>query len=327
MNETKEKINQKHIKMPIVFMGTSELSEVILQSLIEKNYNIIGVFTKPDAKVGREQELYQPPVKQLAQENKIPVFQPQKFNEEAIEQLKDLKPDLIIVAAYGKIIPQSVLNIPGFGCINVHVSLLPEFRGPSPVQNAILAGKSETGTTIMLMNKGIDTGDILAQKIVPIDPNENSATLMEKMSQISADLLLETIPLWIDRKIKPRPQDNSSATFCQLIERDDGHIYWSNDAVEIYNRYRALTPWPGIFSYWKNGNELIRLKLSSITLQKTDPQQKHEEGQIFEIGDSIGAQTANGVILIKEIQQEGKKNMGIKEFINGHPTFIGSILQ
>jgi methionyl-tRNA formyltransferase len=321
-----EKQESKKIKLPIVFMGTSELSAVILAAMIKEGYKIVGVFTKPDAKIGREQEIVKSPVKKLAQENKIPLFQPEKLNLEAVEQLKKLKPDLIIVAAFGKIIPQAVLDIPGFGCINVHASLLPKYRGPSPIQNAIMAGENQTGISIMLMDKGIDTGDILAQEKIDIDPDDNTATLMEKLSDLSAALILKTLPLWIERKIQPQPQNNSLATLCQLIEREDGHIFWSDRAEDIYNRYRALSPWPGIFSYWKDGADTIRLKLKTVKLQKMDPQQKHTEGEIFEIGNDIGVQTAEGVIILKEIQREGKKTMDVKEFVNGCPNFVGSIL-
>ncbi|KKQ60143.1 MAG: Methionyl-tRNA formyltransferase [Parcubacteria group bacterium GW2011_GWC1_38_22] len=307
-------------------MGTSDLSEVVLKGLIDADYNVIGVFTKPDKKIGRKQEVTSPLVKKLAEEKNIPVFQPLRFNTEAVEQLKQLKPDLVVVAAYGKIIPEAALNIPGFGCINVHVSILPKYRGPSPIQNALLNGEKETGITIMLMDEGVDTGDILAQEIVFIDNNDNTKTLTEKLSSIGTKLLLDTIPLWIGQKIEPKTQNHEHATFCELIEREDGRIYWTNSAEEIHNRFRALTPWPGIFTYWKNSSSIIRIKLINIRLQKTNPLEKHQEGEIFEIGDDIGVQTANGVIILKELQKEGKKAIDAKSFTNGHPNFIGSIL-
>ncbi|EKD46893.1 MAG: hypothetical protein ACD_67C00025G0003, partial [uncultured bacterium] len=315
------------IKLRIVFMGTSNLSETVLGALIENEYNLVGVFTKPDQKIGRKQEVTEPLVKKMALEHKIPVFQPLKFNNEAVEDLKKLKPDLVIVAAYGKIIPKAALEIPGFGCINVHVSLLPKYRGPSPIQNALLAGEKETGVTIMLMDQGVDTGDILAQKTAPIKPNDNTEVLMKKLAELGAKLLLETIPLWIEGKIEKIEQDHSKATNCQLIEREDGKIYWIDTAEDIYNRYRALTPWPGVFTYWKNDSSIIRLKLVSIEIQKINPIEKHVEGEVFEIGESIGVQTAEGIIILKEIQKEGKKSTDIKAFLNGHKNFIGSVLQ
>ncbi|EKE25006.1 MAG: hypothetical protein ACD_5C00331G0007 [uncultured bacterium] len=317
---------ENKIKLRTVFMGTSDLSEAILKSLIEKEYNLVGVFTKPDQKIGRKQELTSPLVKKLAEEKKIPVFQPIKFNSEAVESLRQLKPDLVIVAAYGKIIPSSALEIPGFGCINVHVSLLPKYRGPSPIQNALLNGETETGITIMLMDEGVDTGDILMQEKVAILPNDNTQTLTEKLSQKGADTLLKTIPLWIEQKIEPAPQDNSKATFCELIEREDGRIYWNLSAEEIFNRWRALTPWPGIFTYLEGGSGLIRLKLISIKIQRTDPIEKRKNGEVFELGDDIGVQTSKGIIILKTIQKEGKKAVDAKSFANGQPDFIGIIL-
>lgn len=311
----------------MVFMGTSDLSEKILGALIENEYNIVGVFTKPDMKVGRKQIIEESLVKKMAQEKNIPVFQPIKFNSDAVEELKTLKPDLVVVAAYGKIIPTAALEIPGFGSLNVHVSLLPKYRGPSPIQNALLSGEAETGVTIMMMDEGVDTGDILTQRKTPIDPSDTTGSLMEKMSLVGSELLLETIPLLIEGKIERKPQDQSQATLCQLIEREDGKIFWTDSAQDIHNRYRALTPWPGIFTFWKNNSEIVRLKLISIALQKINPLEKHAVGEVFELGSDIGVQTEDGIIILKEIQMEGKKTTDIKSFINGYPNFIGSILQ
>lgn len=318
---------KKQIKLRVVFMGTSDLSETILGALLDNSYNVVGVFTKVDKKIGRKQELTSPKVKLLAEKNELPIFQPRSFKHpEAIEQLRTLKPDLIVVAAYGKILSKAVLEIPGFGCINVHVSLLPKYRGPSPVQNAILNGETETGTTIMLMDEGIDTGDLLSQRKLEIKPTDTTGLLMPKLAKQGAELLLETLPNWIERKLKPVRQDHFHACLCQLIEREDGHILWVEDAQSIFNKYRALTPWPGIFTYWKNNSTTIRLKLISIELQKENSQQARPYGEVFEIGCDIGVQTIKGVILIKEIQKEGKKTTDIKSFVNGHPKFIGSVL-
>ncbi len=319
--------NQKQIKPRVVFMGTSDLSEKILAFLVENNYNLVGVFTKIDKKVGRKQELTSPAVKLLAEKHGLPVFQPQSFkNAEVIQQLRDLKPALIVVAAYGKILPKSVLEIPSFGCINVHVSLLPKYRGPSPVQNALLCGESETGTTIMLMDEGVDTGDILAQRKLAISPTDTTGSLMTKLAIQGAELLIDTLPLWVERKIEPIQQNHLQASFCQLIERKDGHISWTENAQTIYNKYRALTPWPGIFTYWKNDSATVRLKLITIDFQQESLESKKAEGEVFKIGSDVGVQTAKGVILIKELQKEGKKTTDIAAFINGHPKFIDSIL-
>jgi len=318
--------NEKHIKLKTIFMGTSMFAQDIFNALLDEKYNIIAVFTKPDSKAGRKQELLESPIKKIATKNKIPVFQPQKFDEQTLSELKNLKPDLIIVAAYGKILPKQAVDLPGFGCINVHPSLLPKFRGPSPIQNTILLGEKETGSTIMLMDEGMDSGDILAQEKIEIENEDNTLTLSEKLSKLSTRLLLQTIPPWVERKITPKKQDASKSTLCQLIERNDGEIIWNQDALDIYNKYRALYPWPGIFTFWKNENSIQRIKLLKIQLQKINPEIHHEIGEVFEIGDSIGIQAIKGVIILEEVQLEGKKPVSAKEFSNGYSNFIGSIL-
>lgn len=318
--------NKKEIKLRTVFMGTSSLSEKILTDLIAEGYNIIAVYTKPDKKTGREQEITESPVKKIATEHKLTVIQPEKFNVEAISELKKLKPDLILVAAYGKILPKEVLEIPGFGCLNVHTSLLPKFRGPSPIQNALLCGEKETGTTIMLMDEGIDTGKIIAQAKITIKDDDTNESLTEKLAIFSSELLLKTLPAWIERKIEATDQDNSLATLCQLIEREDGRIFWEEEAENIYNKYRALYPWPGVFTFWKNNDSMFRLKLISISLQRLNSEQTYPAGQVFQLGEKIGVQTLSGIIFLEQIQLEGKKTTSITEFINGYPDFVGSIL-
>jgi methionyl-tRNA formyltransferase len=314
-----------NIKIRIIFMGTSIFADEILRSLLKENYNIISVWTKPDKKVGRDQEMKEAEVKLTAKQNKLPVFQPERLDENAIQEIKNQKPDLIVVAAYGKIIPESILEIPGFGALNVHPSLLPKFRGPSPIQNALLQGETETGTTIMLMNAGVDTGDILRQSKIKIDNEETKKELTEKLAKLSADLLLKTIPLWVERRIEPKKQDDSLATLCQLIERNDGRIVWTEDAESIYNRYRALTPWPGIFTFWKNDEKAKRIKMNSISLLK-DNSPKFRLGEVFKFQEKIAVQTGKGAIILDEIQLEGKKSVKAEEFINGYQNFIGSVL-
>lgn len=308
-------------------MGTSEFAAEILESLIVSGYNIVAVYTQPDKKAGREQEIKESAVKELANRSKLPVFQPSKFSEAVVEEMKGQKPDLIILAAYGKIIPASVLSLPGFGALNVHASLLPKYRGPSPIQNALLNGEKETGVTMMLMDETIDTGDILSQKKTPIDKNETAQELAKKLAKISSALLLETVPLWIERKITPQKQNNSQATLCQLIEKEDGKIIWAEDAETIYNLFRAFTPWPGIFAYWDAENGRRRIKLNKISFLRNNPETKHHIGEIFQIGEKIGVQCNLGVVILEEVQLEGKNNMKIEEFMNGYQNFIGSTLR
>lgn len=309
-------------KNKIIFFGTSEFSEVILNSLIKTGYDIAGVFTRPDQKIGRRQEWQKTPVKILAKKNNIPVFDPKKLDETAIKQIKDLSPDLIILVAYGKIIPQSVLDSPKFGAINVHPSLLPKLRGPSPIQNSLLAGEKETGTTIMLMDAGIDTGDILSQKRISVGQDETFPELSQKLAGKSAKLLLETIPLWIEGKIKPQKQNNEAATFCQLIKKEDGKINWHESAQSVYNEYKAFYSWPGIFTVW-NGK---RIKLNKIILAKDKSGKKQPAGKVFKLNDGLAIQTRKGAIILEELQLEGKPNVKAADFINGYKNFIGSIL-
>ena len=314
-------------KVRVVFMGTPPLSATLLEALLAKGYNIVGVVTKPDKGVGRDNEKEGSAVKQLAIERGLSLLQPEKIDAEAIAAIKDWKPDLIVVAAYGRILPAPLLALPGFGCINFHTSLLPQWRGASPIQNALLAGATETGVTLMLMDQGMDTGDILTQKSVPIAPTDTTPTLTEKLLTLGTDLLIETLPLWIERKITATKQDAEKATLCQLIEREDGRVMWSDDAESIYNRYRALTPWPGIFTYFKRDDNLLRLKLITISCQKMNAATVHPLGTVFEIGEKIGVQTENGIIFLDEVQLESKSVLPIREFIRGNESFIGTLLQ
>jgi len=314
-------------KIRTVFMGTPEFASVILAGLIEQKYNIVGVVTKIDKPAGRKQKATESAVKKKALEHHLPVFQPEKFDEETIESIKKLQPDLIIVVAYGKILPVEILKIPGFGCINVHASLLPKWRGASPIQNALLAGADKTGITVMLMDPGMDTGDILTQKKIAIDPDDTKESLSVKLIAVGRDLLLETLPLWIDRTLTPKPQDQSQSTLCQLIEREDGYIMWTDSAESIYNRYRALYPWPGIFSFWKKEDGRMRLKLHRISYQKQSPQTPHLLGQIFEVGEKVGVQTGEGVIFLEEVQVEGKTRIPIADFLLGNREIIDSFLE
>lgn len=317
------------IKLRTIFMGTSAFAETILNSLIQAEYNVVSVYTQPDKKAGSDKQVQKTPVKITAEKNNIPVFEPDKLDENVIQKIREQKPDLIVVAAYGKILPNAILEIPGFGAINVHASLLPKYRGPSPIQNALLSGETETGTTIMLMGEGIDTGDILSQRKTQINKDETAFELSKKLSQLSSDLLLETIPLWVERKIKPQKQDDSQASLCQLIERADGKIFWAEEAESIYNKFRAFYPWPGIFTFWQRTNENYpkRIKLNKISFSKTNPPTSHHIGEVFQIAEKVAVQTVSGIIVLEEIQMEGKPNMKIEEFLNGYPDFIGSILR
>lgn len=318
---------KKSMQLRLVFMGTSSFANTILEALIAKEYNLISVYTQADKKVGRNQNLQKTAVKITAENKQLPVFSPLKFGEAEILELQNQKPDLIIVAAYGKILPKNILNLPGFGAINVHASLLPKYRGPSPIQNSLLAGEQKTGITIMLMDSGIDTGEILSQKEIAITPDETNEELSEKLANLSVPLLLETLTLWVERKISPQSQDTASASLCQLIERSDGKIIWSNDAQKIYNQYRAFYSWPGVFTYWQRGEINIRIKLNKLSFEKSITHDKYQFGEVFQSSEKIAVQTGRGIIFLDEVQMEGKNNLKIKDFLNGNPNFIGAILK
>jgi methionyl-tRNA formyltransferase len=318
---------KKAIKVRAIFMGTSGFAASVLESLIKEKYNIVSVYTQPGKKSGREQSVEPSAVKLVAQKNSLPVFEPSKLDENVQKEIAGQKPDIIIVVAYGKIIPKNILDIPGFGIINVHASLLPKYRGPSPIQNALLNGDEEIGATIMLMNEGIDSGDILSQKSLVVSPKDVYENISEKVSSLSSKLLLKTLALWIERKTKPQKQDDSMATFCQLIERSDGKILWNEKASSIFNKFRAFHLWPGIFSYWENGDSLKRIKFNEITFQEEAAGEKKYAGEVFDFKGKIAIQTSKGLIFPEKVQLEGKKQMAISEFINGYPTILGSILK
>lgn len=314
-------------KPKIVFMGTSQFAATVLKALVSAQYDISAVYTKPDAKAGRKQELQKSAVKAAAEELNISVETPLKLDQETIEKIKNQKPDLIIVAAYGKILPPEILKIPRFGCLNVHASLLPKYRGSSPIQNALLDGEKETGVTIMLMDEGVDTGDIIIQRKTSIGKDEMLLELTERLSQLGAGLLIDTVPQWISGYVQAQPQDNSKAVICQLIEREDGKINWADNAEDIYNQYRALTPWPGIFSFWKQDESYMRLKLKKISYDPKDPSEPHHLGEVFLLDGNVAVKAESGSIMLLEVQLEGKKTVTAEEFLRGASNFIGSILK
>jgi len=308
-------------------MGTSFFAAAILEALIKDDYNIISVYTKPDQPVGRDQKVRKSEVKILSEQEKLRIFTPEKIDKDTILEIKEQEPDIIIVASYGKILTEEILKLPRFGAINVHASLLPKFRGPSPIQNAILNGEKETGATIMLMDKGIDTGDILSQQKIDINPEETYPELLKRISQLSSYALLKTLPLWIRKKISPKKQEENKATYCQLIERSDGKIIWTNDARSIYKQWRALLPWPGIFTYWEKNGVNLRLKLTKISPVPGELKDNREMGEVMDLNGKTAVKAASGIIILEEIQLEGKAKVKIGDFINGHPDFIGSRLK
>lgn len=302
----------------IVFMGTPEFAVPTLKLLIE-NHDVLGVVTQPDRPAGRNNKLRPSPVKQVAIEAGIPVFQPKRLrNPEAVEELKKWDADFHVVVAFGQILPRAVLDLPKIAPINIHGSLLPRWRGAAPIHAAIRAGDSETGITIMIIDAGLDTGPMLTKRAIPIENGETAQTLHDKLSQIGAELLIETLPKVISGEVQPQPQDDSLSTYAPQIKKEEGQIDWSLPALDIERLVRAFTPWPGTFTFW-NGKQL---KIhEGMNGGGTAPQ-----GQVVEKNGQIAIGTGDGLYYPHEVQLAGKKRVSIMDFANGYGDFMGSIL-
>ncbi|MFH0856969.1 MAG: methionyl-tRNA formyltransferase [bacterium] len=302
----------------ILFFGTSEFAVPTLQKLIDNNYSIAAVVTQPDKPVGRKQIITPPPVKLLAEKYNIPVLQPETLKSFSSQfpnlksKISNLK--LIAVASYGKIIPNEILKMSQFGALNVHPSLLPKYRGPAPIQAAILNGDKETAVTIMLMDKEMDHGPILTQKKFFIDSTPTFLWLHDKLSSLGADLLIKTIPEWISGEITPIPQDDSLAAYTKIIKKDDGKILWNKSAIEIERQIKAFTPWPGCWSVFQGK----RIKIIDATASDKQISVKNP-GQIFKTDkNKMIAVCDQGCLEILTLQLEGKKPISGEEFLRGH---------
>jgi methionyl-tRNA formyltransferase len=294
----------------VVFMGSPDFALNSLR-LLTQHYQVVGVVTQPDRASGRGRELKAPPVKLLAQELNIPVIQPEKLREpEAMQQLQAWAPDLIVVAAFGQILKKDVLDFPKYGCVNVHASLLPRWRGAAPINAAVLAGDEETGVTIMKMDVGLDTGPMLAMKRIRIKPDDTAGSLFEALATLGADLLIETLPAYMDGNLTPQPQPEEGATYAPMLKKEDGRLDFNQSALELERRIRAMSPWPGAW-FELNGNVL---KVGRGVVSET----KGNEVESRLIVDGRPAVTcADGVLILDEVQPPGKKMMPGKAFLSG----------
>lgn len=301
----------------IVFMGTPDFSVPVLNSLVRQGYNIVGVVTQPDRPKGRKKVITPTPVKVEAEKHNIPVLQPKKIrDQEEIDKVLALNPELIITAAYGQILPNEILDVPKFGCINVHASLLPELRGGAPIHYSILQGKKVTGVTIMYMVEKLDAGDMLTQVKVEIEEKDHVGTLHDKLSEAGAKLLIETIPQLLEGKLKPEKQDDSKATFASNITREQEKIDWTRDGEQIYNHIRGLHPWPVAYTYFRG-------KVMKIWWgEKVEIESPKKPGTIFEIMEDgfIVLTGSNTAIKVLELQPSGKKRMTGEDFLRGAGT-------
>jgi methionyl-tRNA formyltransferase len=303
----------------IVFMGTPDFSVPVLKRILADGYEVIAVVTQPDRPVGRKRIMTAPPVKVEAEKHGIPVFQPEKIRrKEELEPILALKPDLIVTAAFGQILPNELLEAPRLGCINVHASLLPELRGGAPIHYSIIQGKSVTGITIMYMAEKLDAGDILTKIEVPIDERDTVGTLHEKLSAAGSNLLSETLPKLINGEITAVPQNESEATFAPNIKREQEKIDWSNNGEQIYNQIRGLNPWPVAYT------ELDGLVLKVWWGEKFSTELMAEPGTIISLeDDGIVVMTGSQIaIKITELQPSGKKKMSGEQFLRGANNHI-----
>jgi methionyl-tRNA formyltransferase len=309
--------------MNVIFMGTPDFAVPTLQMLIDQNYNIQAVVTQPDKPKGRGKKEAMPPVKELALKYNIPVLQPNqvKGDEEFYNHIKTLNPDLIVVVAFGQLLPESILNIPRLGCINIHGSLLPKLRGAAPIQWSIINQEPVTGVTIMYMDKGMDTGAMLLKKEIPIEADETYYTLHEKMKDIGAKALLEAMPDIERGGINREQQKNEDATYAPIISKELGHVQWNKTAKEIDALIRGLNPWPVAFTYY-NGEPMKIWKARVY-----DEVKEGVSGTILEVSkNGILVQTGKGIILIEEIQFPNKKRMHVAEYIKGNKIEVDEIL-
>ena len=319
--------------LKIVFFGTPEFAVTVLRSLTNFGYNIVAAVTQPEKPAGRARIITPSPVKKFALEKNILVLEPHnlKKDERAFENFKHLNPDVCVVAAYGKIIPSRYLNIPKYGSVNVHPSRLPKYRGPSPVQTAILNGDAKTGTSIMLVDEKVDHGPLLASQEFSISNFKfsNHEELAKELFKLGAKLLIETLPKYVNGEIKPQPQDHSQATFTKKLTREDGRINWDEPAKKIYDQILALNPEPGTWTTWNpstsSGQAGKVINISNVTtLNVVSPQ---VPGTVVRIDRSVAVATKTCYLILKQIQLEGGKEMDTKSFINGHPDFLGSRLE
>ena len=310
--------------MRIVFMGTPDFSVPTLEALVASEHEVVGVVTQPDKPKGRGKEIHMSPVKECALQHNIPVYQPVRARDEAfVDEMRALNPDVMVVIAFGQILPKSLLELPKYGCVNIHASLLPKYRGAAPIQWAVINGDEETGITTMMMDVEMDTGDILEKTVVKLDPEETGGSLFDRLSLLGGDLILSTLSKLEKGEITPVPQDHEKATYVKKISKSMGDIDWTMDAVSIERLVRGLNPWPSAFTRW-NGKMLKIWEAKVIP----DPDVKLPCGSVISASDEgLKIQTGAGVLCVTSLQLEGKKRMDTAAFLRGYQVAAGSMME
>lgn len=305
-------------------MGTPEFGAVILEKLCQSEYKPVLVVTAPDKPVGRKLILTPPPVKITAQKYGIPVRQPEKISSLKSE-ISDLKPGLVIVASFGRILPKEILELPKYGCLNLHPSLLPQYRGATPIQSTVLDGCEKTGVSVILMDEKMDHGPIVAQKTLAMEKQETAVSLFGKLAELSADLILETIPKWLGNEIKARQQDESRATFTRILTKEDGRIDWRRPAEEIERKIRAFNPWPG--TYCLANNKIFKILEADVLIQTENGPFGPAGKTYLASNDKIAVLTGKDFLIIEKLQLAGKKETTVADFLKGHLDFVGMIFE
>jgi len=301
--------------MRIVFLGTGQIGVPTLRALLNSEHEVVAVVTQPDKPVGRAQSIEPPPIKKGIAKTRIPILQPARIkDQQATEEIRGLAPDVIVVVAYSQILPREVLEIPRLACLNLHASLLPRWRGAAPIQAAIAAGDCETGITVMYMDEGLDTGDILLQRDVEILPNETGGALHDRLAQIAPEVLLEALRLVAAGNAPRIPQDNARATYAPKLKREQGQIDWSESAEAIERKIRAYNPWPGAFM--KVGDQNLKIFSASIVDLNGGP------GEILRREKELIIAAGKGALSLAEVQLEGKRRMSAAEFLRGHGAIV-----
>ena len=314
--------------MRVVFMGSPEFAVLPLEHLILNGYHIPAVYTQPDRPAGRGCGLSPSPVKRAAERLSLSVVQPDSLQKmEVVSELASFQPDVIVVAAFGQILPRSVLDVPRCGCINLHPSLLPRFRGASPVASAILAGEEFTGVSIMLMDEGLDTGPVLARAQIPISGWDTTGSLTAKLSRLSAQLLLSVLPPWVRGKLSPQPQEESRVSYCRPISKKDGEIDWRLSAVDIWRRVRAFHPWPGCYTSWRGRQLRI---IEAVPVYEGSGTAAGRVVALMPTGGTgkpaFGVGTGEAVLGVLRVQLEGRRAMSAADFLKGQRELVGAQL-
>ena len=311
--------------MRVVYMGTPAFAIAPLEELLSRGYEVVGVYTQPDNPAGRGRGVVVPPVKVFAEGRGLKVFQPASLRAPAAyQEMSSLEPDLAVVAAYGRILPKGVLQLPKWGCVNVHPSLLPRHRGPSPVAYAILDGDETTGVSLMLLDEGMDTGPVIAQQEELILPQDTTETLTDRLFHRAATLLVESLPLYVRGDLTLRPQDEAQATYTRKLTKEEGWIRWELPAINLWCQVRAYSPWPGSYTRWQG--KMLKV-VEAVPLPQPE---QGTPGTVVPISGEthppVGVVTGEGVLGLKRVQLEGKRAVDAGEFLRGHQEFAGSIL-